>query len=383
MILNCIEDKQRGYSEQLATIGGYSSGSALRKVLLDDKKEFEKFAGLIRIVEELFPEDAKSIMSEYALTLDPNKQSARFMLEYAELNGLKELRQELINRMIECSNAQSREWAEVHQIDISYLNGEFDFLKSVGKFASIGTKTKEMMIYSQILRAYCNLDQQFYDMAEQIVLPLEMMIQEIKEEYILDSFTGRILLILGECYNRKGAKEKARQICNKMINNVKCKKFVAWGLLQLGNSWMLESFDKSNQYLMKGYMLSFEFDEKINTNIKRSLNFLDNLWKKQPRNLDLNSNHPSDLHEIAFYYINHKQFTKAMDVLNKDDLNVITNNQRGFHFYLKGLITNKISDYAESVKAFMKSKDYLFRELPLIQLEKLGVDKGILEVMAV
>jgi tetratricopeptide (TPR) repeat protein len=382
MILNELDKGERGYSEQLATIAGYSSGSALRKVLHDEKKEFEKFAALVRVVEELFPNDVKSLLSEYALTLDPNKQTSRFMLEYAELNGLKELRQELINRMIECGNAQSREWATVHEIDIKYLNGQINFIEAVAQFAGVGAKTKEMMAYSQVLRAYAYLDQQIYDIAEQMVLPLENIVKEIKEEFISDAFLGRIYLILGECYNRKGSKEKARQVCNTLVNTVKCKRFVAWGLLQLGNSYMLESYDKSNQYLKKGYLLSFSIDERTNINLKRSLNFLDNLWKKQPRYLDLNSNHPADSHEIAFYYINHKQYTKAMEVLNKDDMDTITSNQTAFHYYLKGLITNSVSDYSKSVKAFMLSKDFFYRELPLMELKKLGVDSDLIEALA-
>lgn len=383
MILNEIDKNSKGYAETLAEIAGYSSGSALKKVLKDEKKEFEKFSSLLKIVCELFPNEEKEVISSYALTLDVNKQTARYMLEYAELNGLNELRKELIDRMTECGNAQSREWAAVHSIDYKYINSELNFLDAVAQLASLSPKTKEVMVYSQLLRAYSYLDQQMFDMAEQIVLPLESITKEIKEEFVSDVFLGRIYLILGECYNRKGAKEKARQVCNIMINTINCKTFVAWGLLQLGNSYMFESYEKSNQYLMKGLLLSFNMGENTTNNIKRSLNFLDNLWKEHPRHLDLNSNHPADSHEIAFYYINHKQYTKAMEVLNKDDMNTITHNQRGFHFYLKGLITNSISDFCESIKSFKKSGDYFYRELPLIELKKLNIDISIIEALAV
>ncbi|MNG37225.1 hypothetical protein D3C84_1245090 [compost metagenome] len=72
-----------------------------------------------------------------------------------------------------------------------------------------------------------------------------------------------------------------------------------------------------------------------------------------------------------------------MDVLNKDDMNAITHNQRGFHFYLKGLVTNSISDFCESIKAFKKSGDHFYRELPLIELKKLNIDISIIEALAV
>ena len=61
---------------------------ALRKAVRE-KREFGNFYGLVKLVQELFPKEEKQLMSEYASIVDPNKKTARCLLEYCEVNGLK------------------------------------------------------------------------------------------------------------------------------------------------------------------------------------------------------------------------------------------------------------------------------------------------------
>ncbi|TCI99579.1 hypothetical protein E0Y62_27295, partial [Cytobacillus praedii] len=128
-ILNKL-DEQRGLSEELALISGYKNGQALRKALRE-QREFGSFNGLVKLVQELFPNEENQLLSEYALTLDPNKQTARCMLEYAEIYKLTVLRRELVTKMKDCSNIVSKQWAEIHEIDINYIKGEINYLEAL------------------------------------------------------------------------------------------------------------------------------------------------------------------------------------------------------------------------------------------------------------
>ncbi|TCJ00478.1 hypothetical protein E0Y62_26715 [Cytobacillus praedii] len=134
--------------------------------------------------------------------------------------------------------------------------------------------------------------------------------------------------------------------------------------------------------MAKGLLISKNMPLTLVSSLKRSMNFLDNVWGKKPRYLDMNSKHVSDIHEVAFNLINEGQINQAIELLNTLDLDKLSFNQKGFHFYLKGLISKNIVDYCESVKNFKKSGDSYYRRLPLMQLKNLNVDDCIIEAMA-
>jgi cysteinyl-tRNA synthetase len=76
MILNEIDNAPRGYSEELAIVSGtYSNGSNLKKVLTDEKKEFEQILGVIRIVEYIWESESVKMMVKYSNEVDPNKKN--------------------------------------------------------------------------------------------------------------------------------------------------------------------------------------------------------------------------------------------------------------------------------------------------------------------
>jgi hypothetical protein len=382
MIINRCEE-ERGLACKLAEIGGYSSGSALLKILKDEKKEFAKFYGLVKIVRHLFPDQEKEIMAEYALTLDTNKQTARYMLEYLEINKQFEIQRKLIDEMLSSSTSLVREWAGVYNVNNMYLSGNIDYLEAINKFIQLQPKSEEMVITECILRAYCCYDKQMYDVVEQIILDVESRIMELKEEYMLQNLLGRYLLIKIAIKVRKNKVKEARLLCKSMMDNVNEVGFSGWAYLHMGNSYIIEDYQLAESFLKRGYRKVKEKHEYLEINFKRSLNFVNNLWDKDPFMLNPKSKNPSDVHEVVYYYINKKQVTQAKKTLDTLILDDLTENQKGFHYYLKGLLSNDISDFSRSVIHFKNSGDVLFRKLPLLKLEQLNINSSLIEALAV
>lgn len=385
IILNEIDNRPRGYADELAKISkGFSSGSALKKALKKDSPEFDDFFPLVNIVEYIFPDrdEQKRLMGEYALTLDPNKQTSRYMLEYCEINGLRKIKEQLLEAMINCKNTTSQEWAEVYRIEHSHARDEINLNKAVHLYSNLNPKHPETIVGSEIYKSYCYLKDKQYDMVYHSLMNVEFYIEQISEPYIKDLYNGRYLLLLVSHYIRNTNVDYARELCNKIIDEVSYPEMQTWANLHLGNSYIITDFDKSYSYLVKGYELSVGKHNNANKNIKRSINFLHNVWNKKSPYLNLESKDASDVHEIAFYYVNNKQYTEAEKALNTVNVEALNSNQLGFNLYIRGLMTKDMNILAKSVRSFQKSGDYFFMQLPLIQLKNMGIPECIIKVMA-
>lgn len=382
MILNEIDNRPRGYAEELAALSGYSSGSALKKVLKDEKKEFEKFSALVKIVHELFKDKIKQTMTDYASTLDVKKQTARYFLEYCQIHTFHEIKEMLIEKMINCGNSQSEEWAKIYQIKSLFMKKEIGLGDAISRFSAINPKQPETEAAIEIYKSYCYLEEQKYNMVYDTLLSIGNSIDEIKEPYIKDLFKGRYQLLMIEHYFRRDELEKARDYCKDLLLN-DMEMFRGWAYLHLGNSFIIDDFDKAYEYFNKGLEVGGQKYKNLKSNIKTSINFVSNLWGKNPEYLDLNSDNHNDVTEIAFYYIQKGQKTEAEKVLDAIDVNTLTHNQRGFFYYYKGLLMKDVDCFAESIISFKLSGDTYYRKLPLLELEKLNYPKSIIKALLI
>ncbi|WGE05837.1 hypothetical protein P5640_07700 [Bacillus subtilis] len=126
------------------------------------------------------------------------------------------------------------------------------------------------------------------------------------------------------------------------------------------------------------------FVSKILTQIqffKRNLSFLNNFWNKENEWINYDSDAVTDMQEVIFELINHKELSKALQLLNKLEERDQNENELGFHYYLKGLITNEKEAFFKSVEYFKASQDKLSIKMPLIQLEKMGENPRLLKII--
>jgi hypothetical protein len=385
MILNKCE-LQRGLLAKLAQIAGYATAGGFKKPLLKEEKEFDKFYGLVDVVKHLFPDEEKQLMSDYALTLDPNNKSARYMLEYLDQHRLGDTKRKLIHRMLNCTNEASKEWARLYDIDDSYVRKDLTFDETFNEYGG-GYKPKslETEIGAKLFKGYCLLDEQMFNILDQTIYGLEMKIMRISNEYIREMYYSRFMVLSIAVTVSKNRIDEARDMCHKMINNVNDNYYRALACLHLGNTYLIQSYDTANEIYVKGLEYTSEDSrgELVRLNLQRSINFLDNLYKKQPRYLNINSTHAADIHEIAFYYIQQKQYFKAKELLDKLDFDLLNDVQKAFNQYYRGLIGDSIKHFSRSITWFKKAGDFYFRSFPILELEKLGVDKNLIEALAV
>lgn len=383
LILNKVE-AEYGLTSKIAQQIGYSSGSALSKVLGDEKKEFEKFFALVKMVSILFPLEEVELMSDYALTLDINKRTARFMLEYLDQNRNTEVKRGLTRKMLTSKNVASREWAELYSIDDEYLANKITVSEALNRYGCLKSNSVEVQVGAKIFKAYCLLDEQAFGMLDEELLGLDMAIMRINEDYIREMYYSRYMILTIASKVAKSRMEEAREAANSILYTVTNSYYRALAYLHLGNSYLMESFEKANEIYNKGLAIATDKRcETVRDNLQRSSNFLHNLYGKTPKYLNIFSKHPADLHEVIFYYIKHKQYFKAKELLNEINFDQLNDVQKAFNLYYRGLMGDSVKNFSRSIVYFKKAGEYHFRKFPLLELERLGIDADLIEALSV
>jgi hypothetical protein len=381
-IKNLFEEN-RGLAIEVAKKAGFKNATPLYKFLSEPDREMDNFNCLLKIVRELFDNEIE-IMSEYIKTLDPNKKTARYALEYTNIYKMDDLHSELIEKLSKCKNTESKEWAKVYSIDKEVVDGNITNLEAIDMINDLTLKSIEMQSYGQIVKFYNYYDLKLIDTMTKLKSTIRVKIEKVKDDFIKDSYLCRLALIMADVSLHNGCLTKIRRLGEKVLSkNISQGSIMTMIYVQVGNSYIFESFEKANLYLQEARKIS----EKNNyqNGIKqstRSLNFLYNYHCKNPEYLNYNSDEISDIHEIAFSYIR-KNDPRGLGILEALDLSLLSKSELGFHFFMKGLATGNKDNFYESLEHFNEIGEKFFKQASLIELEKLGENKYVLRALAV
>ncbi len=351
------------------------------KFLNEPSRELDNFNSLLKIVRELFPDREFELMNNYLRTVDPNKKTARVGLEYANMSRIDDLYEHLIEKLLDSSNAESKEWSQLYHLYQQGIKGSLPQLEIVDKVNEMRIKTPEMKVYSKLIIIYSYYHLGLFDILKQTSKLVDHQIVNIKDEFIKDSFTSRYGLVMTTVSLHSGSIEGVRtygemtlQSCQRSVINCQV-------LLQMGNSYMFESYEKSMEYFHKALSICNVSNKE--EQIKNSMNFVNNYWGKNPDFLDYSSDTVSDKHEVAFHYIQSGRQDEGINLLNELNFEELTHGQKGFNLFYKGLATGNKNFYYESVRHFNLAGEKFYKKLPLIELRKLGENEIILDALSV
>jgi hypothetical protein len=372
-------EEDRGYAKELAVKIGLSNATPLYKFVNEPDRELDSFDILIKLVREAFDNEFQT-MAEYIMTLDPCKKTARYSLEYATINKMNDIRKQLIEKMINCKNAESREWAKIYQISMWGYEGNHTAFELLSMLNDFQPKSIEMIAFKDIEKFYCFYDLRIVDNMITLEKFVRSNLMQIKEPFVRNAFKSRLTIICIDGALHINNSEKVREYESNA--SIEYEYNVTKFCLQLGNSYMFENFEKANHFLMK----SLDAAKRINdpnriSEAERSLNFLYSYHDKEAQYLNFESNEISDVHEVAFYCIK-KGDEKGLQILESMDLNKLTDHQKGFHFFYRGLATNNEDFYYDSISHFNKSGEKFYKYVSLNELRKLGATERMLLALA-
>lgn len=350
---------------------------------LNDKKDtFQDFEALIRLVKGIFPEEEYELMSDYILHLDPNKHSQvlRCGMEYADVNQLDELADEVAYRLLNSSNNNSKEWGSIYTLHRKLSKGEMEIHDAIRQIGRIRIHTPEMLVFSNAMLMYAYLNIGDFHLLKSTFDVLD--IDELPEGYVKESYYGRMALLHANVYLNENNLLSARHYSSYVLEKANNNRFMVFGHLTSGNTYVFEDYDKAKDHYLKGLQYA-------NTNpfhyykLRLALCFLNNVWNKENEWVDFESNEITDKIEVAYYYVNQKEDQKAIKVFQELSNRKIPKDDLGFLFYVKGLLHQEKSYFYDSIEYFKKSGDKMFVNLPLMELKKQGENERILQLLTI
>ncbi|PLR72247.1 AimR family lysis-lysogeny pheromone receptor [Bacillus sp. UMB0728] len=371
MLINRLES-ERGLATKMAKMTSFSSGSSLMKTLRKNDGDIELFDSFVYIVHELFPEEKFDLMFEFAKTLNPNRMTARFMIEYAALYGLREMKVHMINKLLNSDNDHSVDWAYVYNIDHLTMVKELGSFEAINLLSQRKYTSPEMKVYSKIVLYYIFEDMRNIKMMETLYSDIKGEIDNIVNTFTKSSFLARLFLIEGDVNLHNKLTAKVKENIFAIENALDPLKYYAF--LTIGNSYMLTNYEKA----LELYNRCLEnVDGVVEEQVRNSKNFLSILWGKFDQYV-----FNGDLSNELFYYAKNGEIEKGKAVLAQIEVDELSVYQKAFNCYYQALLFDDENMLYKSIKYFNESGDKFYKMLPIRELQVKGINQNIIEVLS-
>lgn len=373
-ILNEIEKNPRGFAKTLSNIAGYGDNSGnLTRILKDPKREFDKFEGLLDLVSYLFNEDELTVMIQFSKEINPNKKTARQMLEYLAINRKFNDFNELVDLMENCSNKESREWAKLYKLQYEYqlCSTNEDYNNLIKKISELNISVNELKVYKNLLLNYCYNQKHEYGMTLSLEKEIKELLCDMEEDYISKMYQLRLDEIMSYNYLRVfNDPESARRYADSVLEKEPPMAFAAYAYFIKGYSYKFTSVDKSLEYLQLSKNLYQQLGRHRDVvDLEKKIEFISVYWEKYNDN-------------ICKYLVNDllRMIKKGVDVsnilVNLDEI------EPEMKLFLEGLNSNNSKKLLLSLIKYTKKNDYFLANLSKIELLKNGEDQDILEELS-
>lgn len=300
-------------------------------------------------------------------------------LELADLNENFDEMELLIEKLRFSKNTEAKQYSEVYSIHRKLAKGELTVNEASKMIGRMDISVPELKVFSELmlLPEYLNLSE--YKVMNGIANKIDLDTIE-NENFFKASYRCRLLIMSANAYLGLGDLKKAQFYAGLTIEHATDNRFLAYGYLIHGNTLLFSDYREAKKSFLKG----LEHSEKGKSHYKelrRSLSFLENYYGEKNEYLDYNSLEVGEQQGVAYSFINEGKIAEALQILDRIENEKQNNNLLGFHFFYKGLATKSKDYFFKSVKHFKLSDDNYCVKLPLDELEKLGENKTLLELI--
>lgn len=371
LFLNEIDNWPRGYAEELARVAGYSSGSNFKKVLNDEKKEFDKFQGLLDVVTYIWGNETPIIMNKYARQIDPNKKTARNMLEYLSSNRQMDGFKYLLDSMDECSNKESKEWSKVYRLQYEHQANfpEINYDEMLKKAKMIRTNIPDLNLFLNLFKIYCYQQKSAHNVIMMIAENIEVDIELIENEFIKQMYKCRFSEVMSHIslrvYNEQEASRTHADIVLHSVNHGKM--FKAFAYFIKGYSYLFTSYNDLLTNLNKCLTIYIEMEKHhFVEDIKEKIELAAVYWKKKKGDCKYLKNH------LLSNVIRGKDIETVLEKYKSEI-------DKPFYYFLKGINKKDNNMLLKSVVNYLKIGDSFLANFAKIELLRNGYDESLLE----
>lgn len=374
-------DEDTGLAVQLAKIDGINQPQKLYKFVSGEIKEIDNFKAIRKVIESMFKYNHEEVLTQYGNDLDPNKQFIRDAVEYASLFEKSEMTEVLLNKLKNSTNSKGNEWGYFYELkEKAATMSSSEIFKEI---TSYNFKTPEMPIFSNLMLMNAYRAETKYKTAEEMAEMTEALIEDLKDGYIKESYKKRLQALKVSLTLRNGDHKETERLGKEALMTHETTPVDIYILMNMGNAYIMHDYDKAMDYFKKAENLANEFnDEERLVQVKNSVDFCMCYWRKYNRNgQEVNESDYSDYNK-AFYYISVGNIEAAEICLDSIEYGNMDDVDKAFYYFYKGLLTRDKHDFYKSVKHFKVTDDKHYRQMPIIELKRLGEDDILIEVLS-
>lgn len=372
MILNKIDNEAKGYVNILADIAGFTGqnkNTNFRRVLNNEDKEFDNFDALVSMIKYIWKDEYVNIMIMYSYEVHPNKSTAQNLLELLMSNRQFESFLNLLERMEQCSNAKSKEFAKIYRLFYRYdstLTKDIDPLMK--EISETIVNTIEMQIFKKLLLNWCFMRKNDFVMTKCFMEEIESVIDTIENKYLHKMYKVRLHEVMS--YNHLNVYNNpkvARMYTDQIIEAEVDDHFIAFANYIKGYSFFFTSYDNAVLYLNRSMELYSNMNRQDDVeDIKQALEFLNIYWDKN---------------ETAAVFPKNKLLEYAKKGIEFDIDIPKLNIEPEFLLYVEGIKENNNTKLMLSLIKHVKKNNIFMANLAKIELLKHGENQLVIEEM--
>ncbi len=320
-------------------------------------------------------------MSTNTKEVESNVSEEIKLLELADLDENYEEMDLIIERLRFSSDSMLNEFGNVYQIHRQLQKGQINRIEASRKLGKMDLKTPECKVFSRLMILPICLQTAEYKLMYEVGNEIDLDIIE-EESFLKKSYRSRLLSMLANAELGIGNLKKAQFYASLTVDSAITDNFYASGYLIHGNTLLFSDYNEAKLSFLQG--LEYTEEGKFHyRELRRSLSFLENYHGEENIYLDHSSNEVGERQGVAYALIKEGKKSEALKILEELENREQNKNILAFHYYYKGLCTDSKDYFFKSVRYFKESDDTYCVKLPLDELERLGENKTLLDLITI
>jgi transcriptional regulator with XRE-family HTH domain len=364
-VMQDVKDKAMELTtyRELATIVGVSASSISNYFKDEQSISFENFVKLCKFLYKDQNEEIE-IINRFSLETI-RKDNDKEALEWSSNHGQKELQSDLISKIKKYDN--KFRLPSIYLLLRKRNNFEIsnkDFYCELQEIFTMGYMTPEALILYKIGLLYSHLDLKCYKMisflADDILTEIENM---ISIKYIKESYKIRVLELLAISSMKLNDIEKAKSICNEILNDENMVRFPLpynSALSLMAELFVFESYDKSKLYIKRAL---YQFKKLNLTGYKKRKLMLEATHDfVKMVNYDFTDLFLTCQAEMAHYLALTEKKSESIEII--DQLEKKNGMLSAHQLYYKSLALDSMQLAEEAADLFCEQGDHFYKRLP-------------------
>ena len=184
-------ESDKSYSKELREAVKCSQ-STISKYKNEPNSEIDSFQGMLDIVRYIDEDKEYEIMADYALHANPNKQTARYLLEYFSCNRMLDELNSLLTKMEnESTNKQSVEYAKVYRLQYKRQTQSISSDDTLNELNKMKITDQALQVFADLIKCYCYYEKEYHLQALELAHLIEEEVSKIKERYLQNTLMAK------------------------------------------------------------------------------------------------------------------------------------------------------------------------------------------------